>query len=92
MTSLCWPKDREGCEMGKTILDTTGYLFIAGGYEYGPTIMLRGGEWDEGRYQKLAEQSWYDNEFESDKPAWAEEVKLELQPGKRYRLLIEEVE
>jgi hypothetical protein len=81
-----------------------GYLFISKGAEHGPEIMRWCGSWDQGKYERANEDSWCDNHFtfgydeqegiqySSNNPL-AESIckNLDLQPGKKYRLTIEEI-
>ena len=78
-----------------------GYLFVSDGWEHGPSVMLRANDWNQAHYEALAIRSRCDNCFISyfssrevtgKDEAWAGLVDWPFEPGKRYRVVITEVE
>ncbi|MDH5665717.1 MAG: hypothetical protein OEY10_05415 [Nitrosopumilus sp.] len=73
-----------------------GYLFWTSGCEHGPTIMIAE-SWDQSAYEQAKDDSWCDNEFlyrsdeNGDYLDGFAVLELNLEPGTKYRLTIEEL-
>jgi len=66
-------------------------MFVTSGYEHGPTIMVRKKRWKKKEYQKLEDGSWCSSDFFDFAKSIGFEIELNLIPGKKYRLTIEEI-
>ena len=70
--------------MNKQIVE--GFIILANGCEYGPTLMVTQ-EWDQELYEERKDASWCDNCFGEG----FEDVDFDVQPGKKYRITVEEI-
>jgi len=88
----------------KKIFD--GYFFNASGMNFGPSIMIREEEWDQELYEELERNSSYDNHFVNQMKEYnkydsdpfeyfnhfAKELYYDFTPGKKYRIIIKEMD